>query len=149
MLKFGIYAGSFAPLHLGHMSIINLAKEVFDQVIIAQGINPEKHAEYKTEYPFPVITLVNMKFITSEYDGLLTDFVKNWEETCNVTLVRGLRNGADLEYEQNLIAFLRDMHPQIKVVSFYCDPKYRHLSSSALRGIKQFSVDEYEKYIVK
>ena len=58
-------------------------------------------------------------------------------------------NGADLEYEQNLIAFLRGMKPNVKVAAFYCEPELRHISSSTLRGIRQFSEIEYNKYVIK
>jgi len=84
------------------------------------------------------------------YDGLITDHIKTLEKNGhNVTLIRGLRSGADLGYEQNLVAFMRNMHPEIKVEFFVCDPRFQHISSSALRGIHQFSEAEYRKYVVQ
>ena len=46
----GIYAGSFLPCHVGHMDIVNQAKEIFDDLLIAQCINPEKMDIVKSEY---------------------------------------------------------------------------------------------------
>lgn len=140
----GLYAGSFSPFHIGHMNIVNQAKEVFDFIMVARGRNPDK----SNDNLYPLDFLVNVGVIPSTYDGLLADYVKILEENYNVTVVRGLRNGADLEYEQNLVAFLKEIYPKIKVIAFYCDPHLRHISSSALRNIKIFSIVEYQKYVL-
>jgi len=144
----GLYAGSFSPFHVGHLDIVNQAMEVFEEVIVAQGVNPEKSDKLVSRYPLPERFLCDLGVKMTTYDTLLVDTIKHWEKSHNVSLVRGLRNGADLEYEQNIVAFLKGMYPQIKVVAFYCDPKYRHISSSALRGIEKFSEEEYKKYVI-
>lgn len=147
----GLYAGSFSPFHLGHMDIVKQAMDIFDTIVVAQGINNSKHINEK--YPLPAYFLNTYRHdktvYTTFYDTLLIDLIKHWEKDYNVTLIRGLRNGADLEYEQNIVAFLRGMHPQIKIIAFYCDPQYRHISSSALRDIRHFSEEEYNKYIIR
>lgn len=145
----GIYAGSFNPFHVGHLSIVNQAKEVFNKVIVAQGINPDKN--YDDPYPLPEGYLAAINVEIRPYNCLLTTLIEKIEKqysSSNVILVRGLRNGADLEYEQNLIAFLRGLKSDIKIVTFYCEPEFRHVSSSGLRGIARFSESEYKKYIV-
>ncbi len=145
----GLYAGSFNPFTVGHLDIVKQAINVFDEIVVAQGINPSKPQAEKFPLPAEFLHLLNSHISTRVYKGLLTDLVKELEnEYFDVVLVRGLRNGADLEYEQNLIAFLKDMHPTLRSVAFYCDPKYRHISSSALRDIRHFSPDEYKKYVV-
>lgn len=148
-IRIGLYAGSFKPFHVGHLDIVTQAKQVFDEVIVARGINPEKNNNTDDDYPFPLNTLTLMSIGVTKFDGLLTDHIKSLENLeKDVTLVRGLRSGADLEYEQNFAAFLKGIAPNIKIVAFYCNPQYRHISSSALRGIRKFSVDEYMKYVV-
>lgn len=145
----GLYAGSFNPFTIGHLSIVKQAVEIFDKVVVAKGINPQKADKITDDYPLPVKFLKGMDVESRVYKTLLTDLIKELEnEYFNVVLVRGLRNGADLEYEQNLIAFLRGMYPKLKVTTFYCDPAFRHISSSALRDIKKFSELEYKKYVV-
>jgi len=144
----GIYCGSFNPFHIGHLDVVNQAIEVFDDVLVAKGINPEKENLDKLDYPLPINFLSRLGVKAVTYNTLLTDFVKIWEPEYNVTLVRGLRNGADLEYEQNIVAFLKGMYHNIKVVAFYADPKYRHISSGAVRAIEKFSETEYKKYVV-
>jgi pantetheine-phosphate adenylyltransferase len=143
----GIYAGSFNPFTIGHLDIVKQSAVIFDTLLVAQGINPSKAKVEK--FPLPAKFLANFDNIkTTTYDTLLIELVKQYADDYNVTLVRGLRNGADLEYEQNLIAFLKEMYPPLKSVAFYCDPRFRHISSSALRDIKNFSETEYRKYVV-
>lgn len=144
--RIGLYPGSFDPFHIGHLDIVRQAKAVFDAVFVVRAVNPDKKAA-SSDLPSQFLQDMGASVLT--HSGLVSDLVKQWEEKgYDVTLIRGLRGGADLGYEQNLIAFLRNMHPQIKVVFFLCDPKYQHISSSALRGIRQFSEEEYKKYAV-
>ena len=146
--KIGIYAGSFDPFTVGHLDIVTQAKFLFDKIVIARGQNPNKPPHVNL---LPEDTLRNMGvYGVTNYEGLLPDFIKQWEKSAgDVTLIRGLRSGYDLNDEQNLLAFLREMHPTIKVVYFLCNSKYQHISSSALRGIRQFSEEKYQNYIVK
>ena len=145
-LKLGLYAGSFNPFHVGHLDVVKQSLAVFDKVLVAKGINPEK--DTRDTYPVPLRFLGDMGIYVRNFDGLLVELIKEWETEFDVTLVRGLRSGADLDYEQNFAAFLRSMYPQVKLVAFYCDPKLRHISSSALRGIQKISDEEYRKYVI-
>jgi pantetheine-phosphate adenylyltransferase len=145
--RIGIYPGSFNPFHTGHLDIVRQASKVFDKVIVVRAVNPEKKA---SDIKMPFMFLNEMGVSCTTHEGLVTDFIKSYEAHANdVTLVRGLRSGNDLAYEQNLVAFMRQMHPYLKVVFFLCDPKFQHISSSALRGIRQFSEDEYKKYAIE
>ena len=139
--RLGLYAGSFQPFHLGHLDIVKQSMQVFDEVLVAKGNNPEKSNH--NIYPLPKKFLYNMGLHVTTFDGLLVDLIKQWEPSFDIILVRGLRSGADLDYEQNFAAFLREMYHQVKIVAFYCDPKLRHLSSSALRGIQKISEQPY------
>ena len=82
-----------------------------------------------------------------KFGGLLTDFVKELPKNTNYTLIRGLRNGADLQFEMNQYRFLQDLDPEIKVVQILCDREYEHVSSSAVRQLKEFKADG--PYLVK
>lgn len=148
-VKLGVYAGSFSPFHVGHLDILYQARRVFDEMIIAIGKNPEKEGNNTEPFPenHPAMKGVSVKY----YDGLLSDYLSsielNNESTVDVTLVRGLRNGDDLQYEQNQLQFIKEMYPSLKTVFFICDKKFEHISSSALRALKKVSIDEYKKYI--
>jgi pantetheine-phosphate adenylyltransferase len=146
-MKIGLYPGSFDPFHVGHLDIVRQAQKVFDEIMVVRAINPDKKAP-QSKLPENFFVDINVKW--TYQDGLVTDQIKRMEEKGHdVTLIRGLRSGADLAYEQNLVAFMRQMHPQLKVVFFLCDPKFQHISSSALRGIRQFSEEEYRHYSIE
>lgn len=100
--KIGVYAGSFNPFHQGHLNILNKAEQIFDKVIIAQGINPDK----SNNMIIPITDVKLLKYHqTSKYSGLLTDYIKSLKY--KTTLVRGLRNITDLQAELNQYRYIR------------------------------------------
>ncbi|MDJ1483717.1 adenylyltransferase/cytidyltransferase family protein [Cytophagaceae bacterium YF14B1] len=141
--RVGVYPGSFNPLHNGHLNILHKAEKIFDKVIIAQGINPEKDAQ-ETD-----ITQLNVfKYRqTEKFPGLLTDYLSKKESDCDITLVRGLRNGDDLDYEVNQLRFMEDMKPDIKVIFIRCDKQFEHISSSAIRNLEKIGKGLGHKYV--
>jgi pantetheine-phosphate adenylyltransferase len=140
--KLGFYPGSFKPFHVGHWDVVKQAVAIFDRVIVAQGVNPEK--THVKQYPLPDF-LYDVASPTT-FDGLLIDAMARWETDYDVTLVRGLRTVIDLTEEQNYIAFLRGMKPDIKVAYFFCHPEVQHVSSSRLRGLEMLAPEEFAKY---
>jgi pantetheine-phosphate adenylyltransferase len=140
--KLGFYAGSFKPFHVGHWDVVKQALAIFDRVIVAQGVNPEKAEVQKYELPICLHDVAS----PVEFEGLITVAMARWEKDYDVTLVRGLRTVIDLTEEQNYIAFLRGMKPDIKVAYFFCHPEVQHVSSSRLRGLETLAPEEFEKY---
>jgi len=143
----GIYAGTFSPFHCGHADILHQAQNVFDEVIIAIGRNPSKDGIEKDPFPVGHPVLGNAK--TVEFTGLLSDYLNSVEvsnEDAKVFLIRGLRNGEDLQMEQNQLQFIKEMYNGLKTVFFICDKKYEHISSSSLRMLRKVSETEYYKY---
>ena len=116
----GVYAGSFNPFHCGHADILRQSLEVFDEVIVAIGRNPLKDNDKE---PFPYGNPVLKKAKVVEFNNLLSDFLKNLDLTTRgeIFLIRGLRNGEDLQYEQNQLQFIKGMYPSLKTVFFICD----------------------------
>ena len=147
--KIGVYAGSFKPFTVGHADILRQALQTFDEVIVAIGKNPEKADT--GEFPFPVNNPILGRAHISHYNGLLSDFLNQLDNECDgdddIYLVRGLRNGADLQYEQNQIQFLKEMYAGLRVVFFICDKKFEHVSSTAVRALKKVSEKECLKYV--
>ncbi len=132
MEKIGVYAGSFNPFHWGHYNILTKAEKIFDKVILGFGQNPEKANE---AFPFPTEALGHRD--VRYYDGLLTDFIDSLEYE-NVTLIRGLRNSTDLQFELTQYRFLQELKPDIQVISIFCDKEYEHISSSAIRMLMKY-----------
>ncbi len=144
-MKYGIYPGSFNPFHRGHLNILQKAKDIFDEVIIARGINPEKPP---SEWEIPNEILSNHQVV--HYEGLLTSCIESVNKLYDtqVTVIRGLRNSIDLQYEMNQYRYLQDLMPNIKMVSIFCDKEFEHISSSGIRLLKKYGDDKIEKYLI-
>lgn len=137
--KIGLYAGSFNPFHLGHYNILLKAEKIFDEVVLGFGLNKEKGST--NPYGQPPEKIMDRQIFF--YDGLLTDLI-NDRLGGDVTLIRGLRNSTDLQYELTQYRFLQELKPNIKVVSIFCDKEFEHISSSAIRNLKTYGKgDEY------
>lgn len=130
----GVYAGSFNPFHRGHQDVLNKAERIFDKVIIARGINPDKNNELE-----PLDESLKYHEIIN-YNGLITTMINNIGYP--VTLVRGLRNSSDFEYELNQYRYIQELKPDINIVSIFCDANNAHISSSAVRNLKKYKINE-------
>ncbi|MFW6226041.1 MAG: adenylyltransferase/cytidyltransferase family protein [bacterium] len=144
VINIGVYAGSFNPFHVGHMNILKKSQKMFDKVIVAFGNNPEKGL---SDVKIPE----SLKYIqTLKYDGLVTDLLNEIEsKNVKATLIRGIRNGADLSYESNQLSFINEIRPSTNVVYIPCDKQYEHISSSAIRNLMKFNKQKSDKYIIK
>ena len=143
-----VYPGSFDPFHKGHYDVLMKAKEIFEQVIIAVGVNPHKDVR---SFDFPIKEIENLGFIVDPYEGLLTDYIKSDLFSKNEpTIIRGLRNSTDLQFEMTQYRFMQDQYPEVKVVSIFCDKEYEHISSSAIKALYLMDKkEEAEKYLPK
>jgi len=143
-MKIGVYAGSFNPFHKGHYNILLKAEQIFDKVIIARGVNPEKST---TNY-IPLPNLLSDR-PQMRYSGLLTDFIRNelagYE---NITLIRGLRNSTDLQYEMTQYRYFQDLMPTIQVVSIFCDKEFEHISSSGIKLLSNYGGEHVKQYLL-
>ncbi len=133
--RVGIYAGTFNPFHIGHLHILEKAERMFDKVIVAEGVNPAKNGErdHRLVQTLPFHEVVF-------FDGLMVDLMEQESKYCDVTLVRGLRNGYDLDYEINQLCYMQEMRPNTQTVYIPCDKKFEHVSSSMLKGLARFDV---------
>lgn len=103
-MRIGFYAGSFDPFTIGHLYIIKTACAMFDKVIVGMGVNPSKSRRYDKDKmidammrTFKSSGLDNVECVI--YDGLTYDVAVASGATI---LIRGIRNGMDYEYEENL-----------------------------------------------
>jgi pantetheine-phosphate adenylyltransferase len=148
--KVGVYAGSFNPFHLGHLDIANQAKALFDDVILAIGRNPAKDDVDMVPFPYDN-PAIKGRFVVVPFRGLLANYLNELDfqsDDVEVFLIRGLRDGEDLHFEQNQLQFIREMYPSVKPVFFVCGKQFEHISSSALRQLKKISPDDYYKYVL-
>lgn len=103
-MKIGFYAGSFDPFTIGHFHIVKTASKLFDKVYVGIGINPQKNPRYNREDMKNAINLLfkNQNLNNCEcilFEGLTADTATKMQASY---LIRGLRNGMDYEFEENL-----------------------------------------------
>lgn len=103
-MKIGFYAGSFDPFTNGHLHVIEKSAILFDKVIVGIGVHPKKERRFDKELMKNAINQVlirkNLNNVTvMYYDNLSVDVALEYGSTF---LVRGIRNGMDYEYEENM-----------------------------------------------
>lgn len=132
MIKKCAVTGSFDPVTIGHVNIVNRAKEIFDKVYVLMLINPDKKYTFDRDQR---LLMLNKVFEGEEkvevvfFDGYTTDFCK--ERGIN-TLVRGIRDGVDFEYEKDLAKQNYD-YGKLETLFFIADKGYEFVSSSLIR----------------
>lgn len=134
----GIYAGSFYPFHNGHLNIVRKAEKMFDKVIIAKGYNRAKK-DLLGNPEFDNVKDIMRHHEVIEFPEQLVEFVNSKRSKyVEPVLVRGLRNGYDMDDEDNLVQFLDDMSerrdaPKLNIAYIHCDKKYEHIASHSIR----------------
>lgn len=133
-MKRALFPGSFDPLTLGHFDIINRGLKVFDEVVIAIGINADKKYMFSLEERLKFIEEAfkdQPKVSVRTYEGLTIDFCKEIEAQF---ILRGLRNPADFEFEK-AIAHTNRKLSKIETVFLLTAASTSYISSSIVRDV--------------
>lgn len=133
-MKRAVFPGSFDPITLGHVDIIERAIPLFDEIIIAIGINADKKYMFETEQRQNFIeqTFANQpKVKTATYTGLTVDYCKKIDAKF---ILRGLRNPADFEFEKAIAQTNRKLSG-IETVFLLTSAETSFISSSIVRDI--------------
>ncbi|MEI6866226.1 pantetheine-phosphate adenylyltransferase [Flavicella sp.] len=133
-MKKAVFPGSFDPLTLGHFDIINRALPLFDEVVIAIGINADKEYMFSLEQRIDFIkkTFQNEpKISVTTYKGLTVNYCK---EINADFILRGLRNPSDFEFEK-AIAITNRKLSGIETVFLLTSAETSYISSSIVRDI--------------
>lgn len=128
-----VYPGSFDPITNGHIYISERAAALFDELIVAVLVNPEKRSTFSEEERQVMAreALVHLPNVKVKYfNGLLVDFMRQQQSRI---IIRGLRALSDFEYEFQLAQMNRQLAPEIETFFIATDARYSYLSS---RGIK-------------
>ncbi len=138
MVNIAVYPGSFDPISLGHIDIIERAAKIFDKVIVAVLINTDKKGF------FPIAERIEMVKLTTEhipnvevrgFSGLTVNFLKEVDAR---VIIRGLRVVSDFDFELQMANANRAMEPEIETLMMMTSPQYSYLSSSLVRQVMHF-----------
>ncbi|MBW6492042.1 MAG: pantetheine-phosphate adenylyltransferase [Lentimicrobium sp.] len=135
MVKRAMFPGSFDPITRGHENIIRRALPLFDEIIVAVGINIEKKGYFSVEDRMKWITKVfegEPKIKVLSYSGLTVDFCR---EISAGYLLRGLRTSADFEFERTVGQVNKKLNPSIETVFLLTTPEYTSINSSIVRDV--------------
>lgn len=136
-----IIPGSFDPITLGHLDIIERSLKIFDQVTVCVFLNPDKKTVFSLEERKYLIkkaisVLENKdKIKVDSYSGLLIDYMK--EQNLNV-IIRGLRAFSDFEYEIQMAFLNNKMAPSIETFFLMTTENLSYVSSSSIKQIVRF-----------
>ncbi|MBF0819240.1 pantetheine-phosphate adenylyltransferase [Streptococcus acidominimus] len=140
--KIGLFTGSFDPLTNGHLDLIQRASQLFDVLYVGIFVNPHKQGLFASEerkrlIEEAVAELPRVKVLLAQ-DELVVDVARKIGATY---LVRGLRNGIDLEYEASFDFYNRELAPDIETIYLLAKPEYKFVSSGQVRELLHFRQD--------
>ena len=135
-MRKAVYAGSFDPITLGHQWIIEQAAPLFDQLVVAIGVNPDKRATFSVEE--------RLRFIVETTSGIANCATATFENKYLVDyadhigagyIIRGIRNESDFTYERAMRHINSDLRPEVLTL-FLMPPRHlAELSSSMVKGM--------------
>jgi len=139
--KIAIYPGSFDPITLGHLDIIERAAVLFDEVIVVLAVNPRKKTLFSCEERCQMIrdavkNIENVK--VADADSLMVEFARTQKA---IALIRGLRAISDFEYEFQMALMNRKLAPKVITVFLMPHDKCTYLNSSIVREVASFGGD--------
>ena len=134
-MKKAVFPGSFDPITRGHLNILERSIPLFDEIILAVGVNSAKTSMFSIEKRLKCLELVAANFANVKvhtFEGLTSDFCANQGAKW---LIRGVRNGGDFEYERTIAQMTKSLNAELETVILFTDPEFAHIHSNVVREI--------------
>lgn len=141
MIKTAIYAGTFDPLTLGHMDLIERGSEIFEHLILAVVVQPPKDNLFSVRERVAMAEAVVKRIPNVEvdaFDGLLVDYARRKKIR---VLIRGLRAYSDFEYEFQMALTNRKLAPEVETLFMMPNEIHSYVSSSTVREVARLGGD--------
>lgn len=138
MMKIAICPGSFDPPTNGHLNIIERGLRIFDRLIVAVAVNSTKAPIFSGPERVALLREVfqgQRNIEIDHFEGLLVEYAKRRSVT---TIVRGIRNMSDYEYEFQMALANKAMHAEIETLFMMTEGRYSHLSSTIIKDVIRF-----------
>jgi len=139
--RLAIYPGTFDPITLGHLDIIERAVSIFDEVLVSVGRNIGKQPLFSVEDRIEMIerTTAHLENVKVTYfDGLIVEYARKQGA---VAMIRGLRAMSDFEFEFQMALVNRTLYPDLVQVFLMPHEAYTHLNSTIVREVSSFGGD--------
>ena len=139
--RVAVCTGTFDPVHLGHLDIIQRGSALFDELVVGVGPNPDKAPFFSAEERVSLLKevvrpLPNVR--VEAFEGLAVKFVRSVGARI---MLRGLRTLSDMEYEFSMSLMNLNLDPGLETIFLMAREEYSHVSSTLLRQIAQFGGD--------
>lgn len=141
MKRRALFPGSFDPFTAGHLNILKRALTMFDEVIVAVGINQDKRGFFSMDQRIDIINQATADLdgvSVLKYDNLTIDICA---ELGVNHMVRGVRNMLDFETERTIADMNRRLSPDIETIIIPTAQEFAHISSSAVRDLLKHKGD--------
>ena len=146
MPRTALYPGSFDPLTNGHVDMLRAAFALCDRLVVAIGVHAAKtpmlsvddRLELIETVVGPMAAEVGAEFEACTFDNLVVDFAR---EVGATILIRGLRDGTDLDYEMQMAGMNATMAPGLQTVFLPASPDARHITATLVRQIAAMGGD--------
>ncbi len=142
MNRIAYYPGSFDPLTNGHLDILSQAANLADKIVVGIGIHPGKQPMFSFDERAALISKVasnlGVNVSVQSFDNLVVDAAR--DAGANV-LIRGLRDGTDLDYEMQMAGMNGSMAPDITTVFLPASPIVRPITATLVRQIAKMGGD--------
>ena len=140
-MKIAIYPGSFDPVTIGHLNIIQRASNIFDKLIVCVMVNAGKNPMFSLEERVALIKRVTGDLPNVEVDSsseLLANYARR-RGSC--VIVKGLRAGSDFENEFQMALINKKINPELDTMFLTAESQYMYLSSSMVKELGSYGVD--------
>lgn len=137
--RVAVYPGSFDPVTMGHLDIIQRAARQFDTLIVSVLNNLSKKPLFTVEERVAQLKEVTADLPNVEIDSfrdLLANYIREREAQ---VIVRGIRSVTDFEYELQMASINRELNPDAETIFMMTNPRYSYLSSSMVKEIARFN----------
>jgi pantetheine-phosphate adenylyltransferase len=146
MPRIALYPGSFDPVTNGHLDVVRHAVGLCDRLVVAIGINPGKKPLFSTEERLemveaifaPIASAAGCAFDCTTYDNLT---VAAAQKNGATIMIRGLRDGTDLDYEMQIAGMNEAMAPEVHTVFIPASPGVRPITATLVRQIAAMGGD--------
>ena len=140
--RVAVYTGSFDPITLGHLNVIERCSRLVDRLIVGIGINIEKQSLFSPEERVDLVRQATRHLTNVDvqaFSGLAVSFVRQ----CGArVLLRGVRSLGDIETEFTMTMANRKLDPGVETIFLMADDQYSHVSSSLIKQIAALATDE-------
>jgi pantetheine-phosphate adenylyltransferase len=145
-MRIALYPGSFDPVTNGHLDVLMHAFDVADRVVVAIGVHPGKTPLFSFDEREEMLIETVRESHPDRAERLAVASFRNLVIEAAVDhgasiLVRGLRDGTDLDYEMQMAGMNRTMRPQVQTVFLPASPEVRHITGTLVRQIAKLGGD--------